>query len=277
MLKDMRYQSNQNPEVSDIPSDVEIRLLDNAHDLVTDAILDERPEILSNYFDLTLTGATSYFIPDYIKFNYEQILMIEDITNSDSPVSTAPSNWFDRMQYFQENINAKRIAWNIRDQYIEFPNAADLTASTLRVWYVRRPVGFFYGTVAAGAASTVTFPTTPTAGEVILSNDYYNGMQVYINGDVRWITDYVGSTRVATVNAAWTAVPTTANTVELMSPLPDRLHSLIVNVAAKLVKIANDDDISLIENFIKDQLARFIKRLNKPQIQEAEVIRKVPR
>ncbi len=277
MLKDMRYFSNQNPEISDIPTDVEMRIIDNSQDLITDELLKIRPEILSNYFDLTLTSATSYYIPDYIPFNYEQILMVEDYTDTQYPLSTSAANWFDRMNYYERNVWGDKVAWNIRDQYLEIPQKADISSSTLRVWYARRPVGLFYGTVAAGTTNTVTFPSSPTAGEVMQTNDYYNGMQVYCNGEVKTISDYVGSTRVATISGTWATTPTTSHTVELISPLPERLHSVIVNVAAKLVKIANDDEIAPIDIFIRDQLSNFLARLRSTQVQEPEHIMKVYR
>ena len=63
------------------------------------------------------------------------------------------------------------------------------------------------GTAQSGAASTITLASTASA-----TDDAYNGMQVWIvdktgKGQVRTISDYVGSTRVATVSAAWTTQP----------------------------------------------------------------------
>ena len=63
------------------------------------------------------------------------------------------------------------------------------------------------GQAQAGASSSITLPTTfnPT-------DDIYNGLTITITsgtgaGQVRTISDYVGSTKVATVSSAWTTNP----------------------------------------------------------------------
>lgn len=63
------------------------------------------------------------------------------------------------------------------------------------------------GTAQAGAASTITLPSTFSA-----TDDTYNGLAITITGgtgagQVRTISDYVGSTKVATVNSAWATNP----------------------------------------------------------------------
>lgn len=64
-----------------------------------------------------------------------------------------------------------------------------------------------YGTAQAGAAGTITL-----ASEASSTDDYYNGAVVKIvsgtgAGQSRQIIDYVGSTRVATVDANWVTNP----------------------------------------------------------------------
>jgi len=63
------------------------------------------------------------------------------------------------------------------------------------------------GTAQAGGAATITLDTSASA-----TNDYYNGDMLMIVGGVgagqtRVITDYDGSTKVATVNASWSTNP----------------------------------------------------------------------
>lgn len=63
------------------------------------------------------------------------------------------------------------------------------------------------GTAQAGGASTITLDTGASAAD-----DFYNGAKVAIangtgQGQVRTISDYVGSTRVATVSEAWDEQP----------------------------------------------------------------------
>ena len=67
------------------------------------------------------------------------------------------------------------------------------------------------GTAGAGANTTITF-TGKSA-----TNDVYNNMYVYITGgtgigQVRKITDYVGASKIATVEEAWTVNPDNTST-----------------------------------------------------------------
>lgn len=282
MLKQIRSETNQSEDESSYSPDVEMMTLDDAQDIVFDKIADIRPEILSTYYDLTLDGSQRYFIPDSIPFDYEQILQVEDITDSDNPYDTTSTDWFTRMNYMGSGGLEQRIAWSVLGNYLEVPRKND--TGTLRVWYTRRPVGLFYGTVAAGAASTVTFPASPTAGEVSNEDDYYNGMKIYINGpgaatgfDVRTISDYVGSTRVATVSSAFTDTPTTADTIELLSPMPERLHKLIVKVAVRLHKVGQDDDDSAIARMTREYVDDLLQRLREPNKQGPVQVRKISR
>lgn len=68
------------------------------------------------------------------------------------------------------------------------------------------------GTLQGGTSTTVTLKATASA-----TDDIYNGMYVNItggtgSGQTRLITDYVGSTKVATVSEAFTVTPNSAST-----------------------------------------------------------------
>lgn len=67
---------------------------------------------------------------------------------------------------------------------------------------------------SAGAAQTVTLPTSAT------TDDWYNGNVVEVvygpgNGQARQITDYTGSSGVATLDRAWSVQPTSASTIHV--------------------------------------------------------------
>jgi hypothetical protein len=278
ILSKTRSQSNQNPNVSAFPAAVEASYIDDAQSMIFDELLQYRPDILSHYYDLTTTGAERYYLPTYmsIRFAYEDILMVEDVTNSDSPLMTLPTDWQDRMYYVYRGVPANREPWSIRDEYIEFPSKP--SGEIYRIWYTRRPVGLFYGTTAAGAATTITFPATPTFGELVALDDYYIGMKVYNNGETRVISDYVASTRVATVEAAWVTTPLNTHTMSLISPLPERLHSLIPDVAAMMIRAkVSDDDIGAIRVMIRETFDKYLMRISTPQTQASKQIRRNPR
>lgn len=94
---------------------------------------------------------------------------------------------------------------------------------------VRLPV-LRTGTAQAGAGTTITLDAGAPA-----IDDYYNGCYVNITnnspanalGQARLIIDYVGSTRVATVQAAWGTNPSSASTFEIL-----QAPGVSVNVAS---------------------------------------------
>jgi len=278
MLADLRFGTTDTQDTSSYPSGYEIRKLDEAQDELCDELLLADPLILADYYDLTLDGSQRYYLPTYIpQFNFESILMITDVTdNANAPGKTIATAWHDRVSIVDDTLSPEYESWSVIDNYIEFPKLPN--SGTMRIWYTHRPVGFFYGTVAANASSTnITFPSSPTDGDVILEDDYYIGMKVYVSGQVRRITDYVGSTRVATITPAWTSAPTTASTCELISPLPERYHKQIVNRAIRSIKNHIDDDDSSILREIQQDSERMKARMNKREKQGPEFIRQVER
>lgn len=276
MQKRLRFEANYDEDEFGQSTDVEMMYICQAQDFIFDTISDYRPEVLSTYFDLTLTGASQYYIPDSIPYDYEQILLVENVTTSSSPVRTVPTSWFDRMEYFEDVITASGVPFSVRDQYLELPY--ETSSGTLRVWYTRRPVPLNYGTLGTCASTTVVLPASPTGGFLRLENDYYNGMRIYSEGQVRTISDYVASTRTVTVSSAWSTTPTTdTSTYSILSPLPERLHPLVPQVAARLIRIAQDDDDTAIRIFVKEALDNILARLSKPYKNTPHRVRKVGR
>lgn len=73
------------------------------------------------------------------------------------------------------------------------------------------------GVAQAAAASTITLAATAS-----VTDDTYNGQTVFIRsgtgaGQARIITDYVGSTRVATVDSAWATTPDTTSAYQVIA------------------------------------------------------------
>jgi hypothetical protein len=73
------------------------------------------------------------------------------------------------------------------------------------------------GTAQAGASTTITLKSSSSS-----TDDYYNGLYITItggtgSGQIRIIEDYVGSTKVATVDRAWTTTPNNTSTYSITS------------------------------------------------------------
>jgi hypothetical protein len=71
-------------------------------------------------------------------------------------------------------------------------------------------------TAASGAATTITLDASASA-----TDDFYNNTYIYITGgtgvgQARFISDYVGATKVATVNSAWVTNPANDSTFAII-------------------------------------------------------------
>lgn len=89
---------------------------------------------------------------------------------------------------------------------------AGITAGTFYI-EAERPA-LRTGTAQAGSSTTITLDAGASS-----IDDFYNGLVIGHSGDRytwRTITDYVGSTKVATVNAAWVSTPTGSDTFRVL-------------------------------------------------------------
>ena len=106
----------------------------------------------------------------------------------------------------------------------------------IRHWYYRRWPPMHSGTADSGSASTLALDATPT-GITTLRDDLYNGIyiELLVSQDLRKISDFVGSTRVATVTPDFTVTVDNTVTYALVSPLEPEHNSLLVNQTALIL------------------------------------------
>lgn len=170
----------------------------------------------------------------------------------------------------------------IGNQIKIMPTPSASTSDAVKMWYIPRLIGMHYGTATAGTApaTQICLAATPTAGEATSGdNDYYNGYKIYIisgtgSGQTRTITDYAGSTRMATVST-WTTNPDATSVYAILSGIPDEWHELLILLAAKRAAI-RDEEENLMNMLQKeaDILTRaMMVELNQRQIQQAPYMR----
>ncbi len=83
------------------------------------------------------------------------------------------------------------------------------------------------GTAQAGASTTITLKSASSSVD-----DYFNGLYITITGgtgagQVRIIEDYVGSTKVVTVDRAWTTAPNSTSTYSITSWTTEAVNQYI--------------------------------------------------
>jgi Right handed beta helix region len=140
-------------------------------------------------------------------------------------------------------ITGMEIAGNITSGDLNGDNVIIEGASHynhLSVNTVRQSRRFFHGQATAGASTTITLPATCLADD-----DVYNGYTIRIlsgtgNGQSKTITDFVGSTRVVTVNSSWSVTPDNTSVVEIANATRPR-YGIRINSGCTGNKITDND------------------------------------
>lgn len=139
------------------------------------------------------------------------------------------------------------IRYRIANTRIYIVGEAQTNQATYRIWWLRKPGTLHQGTVSAATANSITFPTTPTYGDIESIDDAYVGDYVRIVSgtgafqDAR-ITDYVASTRVATLESldgssnAFSTIPDGTSVYSIMPWFPEEYHDTLVHLTATRLK-----------------------------------------
>jgi hypothetical protein len=135
-----------------------------------------------------------------------------DATNEATEIATSSGVYY--IDLVAGELDAKSTAGIVKT------GTAGAKTTTFVLYPKRLPV-IRTGTAQAGAGSTITLDSGASPVD-----DFYNGCYVNctnnspanVQGQARRITDYVGSTKVATVEAAWGTNPSSATTFEILAP-----------------------------------------------------------
>lgn len=153
-----------------------------------------------------------------------------------------------------------------RDQLRITPQPGAAHTAGVRLWYNPMFGSMHEGTVAGIGSTTLTFDATPQFGLGATTveapdnrDDYYNAMDIYISsgtgaGQTRRISAYAGSTRVATIDTAWSTNPDTSSTYAVMCPIPEDFHNVVVlrgawSAAAKRPRLRPPIETELIDEY----------------------------
>jgi len=144
------------------------------------------------------------------------------------------------------------------------PTPVSAETDGIRIIYKALPPRLRSGTASAGAASTITLDSSADP-----RNDYYNDNRIFIYsgtgaGQIRTISDYVGSTKVATVSSTWTTNPDSTSVFSTLihDDFPEIFHELIPLFAAKkafLKERSHNQKSSYDASCLKELESQFIK------------------
>lgn len=130
-----------------------------------------------------------------------------DCSNEATEIATSSGVYY--LDLTATEMDAATVAVNVK-------TSTSGAKTTPIVLYTRVLPSLRTGTAQAGAASTVTLDSGASA-----ANDAYNGCIVQLtggtgSGQARTITDYVGSTKVATVSPSWGTNPDNTSTFSVL-------------------------------------------------------------
>jgi len=142
----------------------------------------------------------------------------------------------------------------------------DTFSDTCYLWYLRRVADPICGTAAAGAATSITIPSSMSPSKV---DDYYNGVSIEVasgtGADTRvLVSDYVGSTRVLTLASGTFDTTTIFGSV---SELPVEADDYIILLAASLCMVKPASSVAqeyygFIHNELKEAKKMFQEAIN---------------
>jgi hypothetical protein len=182
-----------------------------------------------------VSGTQDYLLP----CNVSEIWRIAKIdTNSGVPIwEVWPTNEY----------TFRGDGWTVEGNILRFHHL-NVNAETLEILYIAGgDVSIHTATASAGAASTITFPASPTDGSLDTRPDAYAGYIVRTlsgtgAGQERIVSAYDSATRIATVRPAWTTAPD-ATTVYEVLPQYSRLIKHVIALYASLDVLGNETRI----------------------------------
>ena len=152
---------------------------------------------------------------------------------------------------------------------------SDSWTSDLRLYYIRKPARMQYGTAEAGTDTSMTLDAD-TRPEIV--DDYYNDVAFTIRegtgaGLEATASDYVGSTRVLTIDFAST--PSTDSVYSSVSELPDGHNEIVAfgaAIRALMYDVAQQPKLQEMKNWYMKLEFDLIDYLQNRQIQSSRPV-----
>ena len=207
------------------------KCLDDAQTEIQNILIEAAQDYFTSSKTITITSGTQeYDVPtDSI-----QVRAMERVDTANGDYNIYPISINDRRN-LATNRNASYPVLAPRLAYfwgMEFGLVDYQAGGSVRVLYIKRLPRLHYATASAGGATSITLPSSVTLGSNPSNEDnYYNGAKIRIisgtgAGQRNTISDYVGSTRVCTVDT-WTTNPDNTSVYEIICDIPENHHMIL--------------------------------------------------
>ncbi|HOX21858.1 MAG TPA: hypothetical protein PLL10_00210 [Elusimicrobiales bacterium] len=221
-------------------------------------LADEFRTLGQNYFAKTwvapiVTTAVEYWMP----FDAATIRSVEYLESS-AVSGTAPFYIVN-----PEKGSSELDGYTINGQRLVFDTPVT-SAGYIRVNYWQDAPPLHDGQAQAGATSSITLATTAVNGSVLTQDNCYYGLAIYLYGGTgagqrRWITQYNGATKVASIDSAWATTPDVTTEYSLEAPFGDSFQEMIaLGAVMRLKGITLEDDASPAARLYAAKMERLI-------------------
>jgi hypothetical protein len=238
--------------------------------------------------DSIISDTSSYDLPK----NLKKLRRVEQIFPSDTsrtPVPWYPISLNEKGEYATTPLLASSVGGTNNNRYfhkagqiqaVPTPGASQAGTGNLRIWYVPRLGDLHDGTASAGATRTITLPSSASNGTVSRRDDEYIGLLIEITGgtgvgQVKRITDYNGTTRVATVDSDWNTVPDSTSTYSMLPPIPEEYHECMVIYATIRAYKKDEADATQFETEFTRLTNQLVESIENWQTQEPSYVKYV--
>ena len=156
------------------------------------------------------------------------------------------------------------------------PGYANVTQ--VKIVYDRAPAPLIYGTATAGAATTMTLATGASVFDDIYNGDEFEILDGEGEGEVAEATDYVGSTKVLTIDFTSTPDATSVYSTVLADPINKFPELVALGAAKRLLFKRRDSELwQNINQQYQDDYAMFANSLQPRQTDHPRYGEFVPR
>jgi hypothetical protein len=218
-------QSDTNKLVSDA-TEVDTSDLHSLVTIVNSRVLVIKSDVSDIYSDTTIISSDTAVIETATSdIQSDTNKLVSDATE----VDTSDIQSLLTKVYSDTAVTEAVTAGVIADAVWDEATSGHVTAGTFgQTLYIARA-----NTAAAGGATTITLDGSASA-----TDDFYNGHMIVLTGgtglsQARFITDYVGATKVATVGEAWLTNPDSTS-VFVIIPFPTSTEGDISDVLSRL-------------------------------------------
>lgn len=173
----------------------------------------------------TVADQETYNIPAPYRYGGMNRVYVDDIEYQ----AVGPIDFIEEKYEYMYTVNAIGTTFSL----YPIPETAD--TDNIELYFQKYVPDLLIGTATAGSTTTITLAATSPAADDVLNNTYIELTGGTGAGQVGLITDWNGTTKVATV--AFTTAPDNTTTYATIPPFPEQMRPVLVEKIIALYRL----------------------------------------